>query len=189
MKKYLILTIVILLSGLGLLFRQNKKLQAERDRQSGNVETLMTTIKKYKYADSLNAASVSALNLNIDELKKYRADDAILIKELGVKNKNLEAIMKTSIHTSDTIFKEFWHPSPDKPECLEYKDKWSHVVACFKDSTVYYSNRDSLIAVIHRIPKRKFLWWSWGTKGYKLELVNFNPKSEIDYSEFVRVQK
>ncbi|WP_347563512.1 DUF6549 family protein [Phocaeicola coprocola] len=43
------------------------------------------------------------------------------------------------------------------------------MIACFKDSTVYYNIRDSLAAVVHRIPKRKFLWWSWGTKG-----INWN---------------
>lgn len=186
MKKYLIITIVLLLVGVGFLFRQNENLRKERDRQSGNVETLMNTVKKYKYADSLNAVSVSALNLNIDELKKYRAVDSRLIKELGIKNKHLEALAKTVIHTSDTITKEYWHPAPER-DCLEYADKWSRVVACFKDSTVYYHTRDSIAAIVHRIPKRKFLWWSWGTKGYKLELINFNPKSEIDYSEFVRV--
>ena len=72
------------------------------------------------------------------------------------------------------------NPLPDRPDCLEVNSKWSHVIACFKDSTVYYNIRDSLAAVVHRIPKRKFLWWSWGTKGYKLELVNFNHNTKID---------
>lgn len=189
MTKYLIIAIAVLLTGTCLLFRANKVLRSERDRQEGNVETLMGTVKKYRYADSLNGVSMSALNLTIDELKRYRKDDARLIEELGIQNKNLEAIVKTGIHTSDTITKEYWHPAPDNPDCLEYSDKWAKVTACFNDSTVMYAVRDSIATVVHRIPKRRFLWWSWGTKGYKVELINFNPRSEIDYSEFIQITK
>lgn len=189
MTKYLIVAIIILLVGTCFLFRENKSLRSECDRQSGNMETLMRTVRKYKYADSLNGVSLSALNLTIDELKEYREDDARLIKELGIKNKNLEAIIKAGVHTSDTITKEYWHPVPDNPDCLEYSDKWAKVTACFKDSTVMYAVRDSIATVVHRIPKRRFLWWSWGTKGYQVELINFNPRSEIDYSEFIQIAK
>lgn len=189
MTKYLIITIVILLAGTCFLFRVNKSLRSERDRQSGNVETLMGTVGKYKYADSLNAVSVSALNLTIDELKKYRSSDMEMIKGLGIKNKNLEAIIKAGIHTSDTITREDWHPVPGNPDCLEYSDKWATVTACFKDSAVMYSVRDSIATIVHRLPKRRFLWWSWGTKGYKVELINFNPRSKIDYSEFIQIAK
>ena len=198
MKKYLIIAIafIALLGGVSYLFQQNRKLRAENERQSGNVSTLMDTVKHYKVAikqgDSLltvNAASVFALNLTIDEFKKYRADDAKLIKELGIKNKYLESIAKVSTATKDTIPKEAWKPSKELPDCLEYSDKWATVTACFKDSTVMYATRDSLALAVHRIPKKRFLWWTWGTKGYKVEIVNFNPKSEIEYSEFIQVKK
>lgn len=185
----LISIVAILLVGGIILFQQNKKLRSECNRQIGNVTTLMGTVKKYKHADSLNAVSVSALNLTIDELKRYRSDDARLIKDLGIKNKHLETILKTGIHTADTIPKDNWHPSPENSDCLEYIDKWAKVIACFKDSTVSYVIRDSIATVIHRIPKRRFLWWSWGIKGYEVELINFNPCSRIDYSEYIQIAK
>lgn len=198
MKKYLIIAIVFiaLFGGTSYLFEQNLKLQAENERQSENVSTLMDTVKHYKvavkYRDSismLNAASVSALNLTIDEFKKYRAADARLIKELGIKNKYLESIAKVSTETKDTISTEKWNQSKTLPDCLEYSDKWTMITACFKDSTVMYSARDSLVLAVHRIPKCKFLWFRWGTKGYRVDVVNFNPRSEIKYGEIIKVKK
>ena len=189
MKKWLFAIIAVLILAVSSLIKRNQTIQSECSRQSGNIATLMGDIKRYKVRDSLNALSVSALNLTVNELKEFRANDARLIKELEIENKHLEALMKAGIHSSETIYADRWHPLPDRPDCLEVNSKWSHVIACFKDSTVYYNIRDSLAAVVHRIPKRKFLWWSWGTKGYKLELVNFNPNTKIDYNEFIKVSK
>ena len=176
MKKYLLQSITVIMLALGVLYllHENDKLKKDRDRQSGNVETLMDTVKHYKVAinrgDSLlmvNAASVSALNLTIDEFKKYRADDAKLIKELGIKNKYLESIAKVSTETKDTIPKEAWKPSKELPDCLEYSDKWATVTACFKDSTVMYATRDSLALAVHRIPKKRFLCGRGERKGIR----------------------
>lgn len=69
MKRALISVVVIMLVGGIILFQQNKRLRTECDRQTGNVTTLMGIVKRYKYANSLNATSVSALKLTVDELK------------------------------------------------------------------------------------------------------------------------
>lgn len=37
--------------------------------------------------------------------------------------------------------------------------------------------------------KHKFLWWRWGTKGYQVQIVNFNPHPRINYSRNVEVVK
>lgn len=191
MKKYLIIAIafIVLLGGIGFLIIQNRTLRTDNDRQSGNVSTLMGDVKKYRVRDSLNVVSKSELNLTLAEFKKYRADDAKLIEDLGIKNKYLESITKVSTEAKDTIPAEKWKPSKELPDCLEYSDKWSSITACFKDTTVMYSFRDSLALAVHRIPKYKFLWLRWGTKGYRVEVVNFNPKSKIGYSEIVRIGK
>ena len=88
MKKWLVIGLVALVSVIIGLIKYNRKLQKEYERQSGNIAILMKDIKSYKIRDSLNAVSVSALNLTIDELKEYRDDDAQTIKELGIKNKH-----------------------------------------------------------------------------------------------------
>ena len=163
--------LVILLAVIVVLFQQNHILRAERDRQIGNIEALMGEVKRYKMKDSLNVASVSSLNLTVEELKKYRAEDVKLIKELKLRPKD------SLVYKIDTV------------GCFHYRDKWLRVDACIADSLMTIESRDSITQVVHAIYKHRFLWWRWGIKGFRQEIVNFNPKSEIGYSEIVKVSK
>lgn len=176
----------IVISILWNMYSSEKK---ERQRQESNVTVLNDSVKHSTIRDSLNVASISSLSYTIDELKKYRAEDLQTIKDLKIKNKNLESLTKVSTITIDTIYKDRWHTSPTNPDCLEYTDRWATIEACFKDSTVSYSIKDSLDIVVNKVPKHKFLWWSWGIKGYKVNVVNFNPHSTINYLEYIRVEK
>ena len=186
MKKYLIIAIVFiaLLGGISFLLSQNRKLSAENERQSGNVSTLMGEVKKYKVRDSLNVASVSALNLTVDELKKYRVDDAKLIKDLKLRPKDVEYIANTEVITRDSLVYKI-----DSVGCFHYLNKWLRVDACIGDSSMVIESRDSIVQVVHAIYKHKFLWWRWKVIGFRQEVVNFNPRSEIRYGEIIRVQK
>lgn len=94
MKKWMLMAVGILILVIGILIKYNRGLHSECARHSNNISVLNKEIERYKIQDSLNAVSVSALNLTIDELKEYRADDAQTIKELGIKNKHLEALVK-----------------------------------------------------------------------------------------------
>lgn len=183
MKKTLWL-LVVLLVVIAVLFQQNHTLRTERDRQISNVETLMGEVKLYKVKDSLNVASVSSLNLTVEELKKYRAEDAKLIKELKLRLKDVEYIAKTEIKTKDSLIYKI-----DTVGCFHYRDKWLRVDACIADSSMVIETRDSIAQIVHAIYKHRFLWWKWGIKGFRQEIVNFNPKSKIEYSEIVKVCK
>ena len=53
----------------------------------------------------------------------------------------------------------------------------------------------SMVAIIRsayqngKTNKHKFLWWRWGTKGYQVQIVNFNRHPRINYSRYVEVVK
>lgn len=181
--KALLWILVALLIVIAFLFRQNYSLRAERDRQAGNVETLMGEIKRYKVKDSLNVASVSALNFTVAELKKYRAEDVKLIKELKLRPKDVEYIVKTKIITRDSLVYKI-----DSVGCFHYKDEWLKVDACIGDSSMVIESRDSIAQVVHAIYKHRFLWWRWKVIGFRQTVVNFNPRSEVGYSEIIKVK-
>lgn len=185
MKKYLIITAVFiaLLSGVAFLLRQNKALRMEAKRQAGNVSTLMEDAKKYKIRDSLNVLSVSALSLTVNELKKYRADDAKLIKELKLRPKDVQYITHTETVTRDSLVYV-----PDSDSCFHYRDKWLSIDACLRDSSMVVQSRDSIVQVMHAVYKHRFLWWRWGLKGIKQEVVNFNPNVSIRYYIFIKIE-
>ncbi|WP_319505131.1 DUF6549 family protein [Bacteroides graminisolvens] len=185
MKKYLIITAVFiaLLSGVAFLLRQNKTLRMEAKRQAGNVSTLMEDAKRYKIRDSLNVLSVSALRLTVDELKKYRANDAKLIKEFKLRPKDVQYITHTETVTRDSLVYV-----PESDSCFHYRDKWLSVDACLRDSSMVVQSRDSIVQIIHAVYKHRFLWWRWGLKGIRQEVVNFNPNSHILYRKNILIK-
>lgn len=186
MKKYIIIgsTILVMLVSISVLWNMYITEKEERERQQSNVEVLNSDIKRYKLRDSLNVASVDALNYTVDELKKYRANDAKLIKELKLRPKDVEYITKIEIITKDSLIYKI-----DSTGCFHYNDQWLKVDACIRDSSMAIESRDSIAQVVHVIYKHRFLWWRWKVVGFRQEVVNFNPKSVIGYSEIVRVGK
>ena len=78
----------------------------EKERLGNNQSALLDQIKTYKVRvgkDSLNAAQVKAMKLELDEVKQYRASDAALIKDLGIKLKYAQALFKNSTKTENNF--------------------------------------------------------------------------------------
>lgn len=107
--------------------------------------------------------------------------DLPLLKEINVKPAQAEEYETRVTEIHDTVYMTV-HP-PDS--VLEYKDNWASFRLSLRDSSLVYSVRDSVTAVVYREYKHRFLWWKWGTKGYKVKLINFNPHSTIQYEQFV----
>lgn len=154
----------------------------ESSRLSSNMKSLCTGLEEYKIRDSLNVVENHVLRLNIKELKELRSADAKLIKELNLRPKEVEYITTTKVVTKDSIVFVL------KDSCFNYSDKWVDFYANIPDSTFVYEVRDSLSSAISRIYKHRFLWWRWGTKGYRQTIVNHNPHSRIIYNEIVKVE-
>ncbi|MCC8188385.1 MAG: hypothetical protein LIP08_13040 [Bacteroides sp.] len=184
MKKYLFSAIGLLILLSGLLIRCNRQLREEVNRQSRNLSVLMTEAKSYRFRDSLYIHSVAAFELRIAELKKYREADARLIRELRMRPRDVEYITHTETVVRDSLI---YVLQPDS--CFHYADRWLTVDACLRDSSMYIESRDSLVQIIHKEYKHRFLWWRWGLKGVRQEIVNFNPNAAITYSEFLHVRK
>lgn len=122
MKKYLIVASVALaiIAALVILLLQNKRLRRERDAYRNNTEVLLGEIERYETKSGEQAVRVGELQLRVAELERYRADDAALIKDMGVKKRELEQLTKVQQQTiyrlqgqaRDTVFVEV---TPDVP--------------------------------------------------------------------------
>lgn len=120
MKKYLIVALVALsvITAFGFLIHQNKKLRRERDAYHNNTEVLLSEVERYQTKSGEQAVRVGELQLRVAELERYRADDAALIRDMGVKKKELEQLTKIQQQTiyklqgkaRDTVFVEV-HPT------------------------------------------------------------------------------
>ncbi len=104
MKKYLIVALVALsvITAFGFLIHQNKKLRRERDAYHNNTEVLLSEVERYQTKSGEQAVRVGELQLRVAELERYRADDAALIRDMGVKKKELEQLTKIQ---QQTIYK------------------------------------------------------------------------------------
>lgn len=166
---------------------RNGKLQADLNRQTENVGSLTYDIQYGNLDDSLSVAKNTALQAKCDELKQLHLADTKLIRELKVKLKDVKSIHTASSSTADTVRIE---PVPNTADSVfSYQDKWLSLHIDIPARLCQYSSRDSLTTIVSRTYKHKFLWWRWGTKGYQVQIVNFNPHSRINYSRYVEVVK
>ena len=130
--------------------------------------------------DSFSYGSFEVEILSKRDVKK--AVDKAIASEIGMPRSSVESKMGLSIATTDTV------KLTQKTESIYiYKDKWLDAKVNLYDSTMTYRARDSLSQYIERIYKHKFLFWKWGTKGYRVHIINHNPNSKIEYADYIRV--
>lgn len=203
MKKYLILAAIILAvaAALWVQHAKIKRLTDERDKYRTNTETLLQDVKTYQTKDSLNAAKVGNLELKLSEYKKYRADDAALIKSLQTKNRDLQRVTTAQMETINELRANVRDSIVYLPgdtvttilRCIEYSDKWVDFDGCIINNTFSGKiiTRDSLL-IAETVQYKRWLGFLWKTKKIKnreIDVVSKNPATRILGVEFVTIEK
>ena len=69
-------------------------------------------------------------------------------------------------------------------------DVWSRVAGVIRGDSLRYSVQsiDTLFQVVHRVPRR-FLFFRYGTKAIRQEIVSSNPHTRLVYSEYVELSR
>ena len=205
-NQYLIVASVALaiIAALVILLLQNKRLRRERDAYRNNTEVLLGEIERYETKSGEQAVRVGELQLRVAELERYRADDAALIKDMGVKKRELEQLTKVQQQTiyrlqgqaRDTVFVEV---TPDgsaevPARCAEHHDEWLDFSCCIFPDNSYKAeiNSRDRITYVERVQYARFLGFLWRTKRVKSRdqsIVNHNPHAEIIDAEFITIRK
>jgi hypothetical protein len=203
MKKYLILAAIILAVAAALWVQQSriKRLTDERDKYRSNTETLLQDVRTYQTKDSLNAAKVGNLELKLSEYKKYRADDAALIKSLQTKNRDLQRVTTAQMKTINELRANVRDSIVYLPgdtvttvlRCIEYSDKWVDLDGCIINNTFSGKiiTRDSLL-ITESVQYKRWLGFLWKTKRIKnreFDIVSKNPNSKITGFEVITIEK
>lgn len=193
-KAYIIAAgiLIILIAIIVALSARLKKVTADRDVQRKNVETLFTSVESYKVQDSLQAATIGDLQLTLKQYKQFRAEDAQLISSLKVDNKRLQGVVTTQTesyyqHTAalrDSV-KMLITKVPDSikvpiiVKTANFSDKWHSLNIVIDGDSLNYRlrTRESLIITNHIVPK-KFLWFKFGCKEVRTDVVSKNPYVE-----------
>lgn len=205
MKKYIGLAVaaVVVAAIVALVVQHGKikHLRAERDTYRTNTQVLMEDVKRYQTKDSLNVATIGVLELKLSEFKKYRAEDAELIKSLKVKNRDLEAVTTAQMQTISELRAELKDSIVYLPgdtvervvKCIEYRDRYLDVVGCVIDNVFSGEvvSRDSL-TIVNTVQYKRFWGFLWKTKKVKnrqIDVVSKNPHTQIMGVEYIEIEK
>lgn len=195
MKKYLFYIIITLSIALYISTSRCSTIKEDRDRLSSNQQSLMEGVSFYRTSDSLNAASVEVLTLDKKELKRYCQELTNEIEALNIKNKRLESAARTATETKvviKTVVRDsivYRDGRIDTLRCVDFDNRYVQLSGC-EENGVFNGNIrtvDTLIQVVHRVPK-KFLFFCWGTKAIRQEVVSKNPYSIITYTEYIKLK-
>lgn len=202
MKIKIILTLIAIIASC-LMCNRIQYLTDENNRLSNNQETLLTENEHYKIRDSLNVSKTNQLELKLSELKKYKSEYTQLVKDLNIKNSQLEQIISVNAETitnlkamlRDSIRLDTVSNIIDTLKCFEYKSKYTDVSGCINKDIIdmQIRNRESLKAIESK-KKKKFLFfklpiWLFGYKSKQLDIVSLNPNTTIEYIEYISVTK
>lgn len=184
-------------------FQQKRinNLTVERDKYRSNTETLLQDVRTYQTKDSLNAAKVGNLELKLSEYKKYRADDAALIKSLQTKNRDLQRVTTAQMETINELRANVRDSIVYLPgdtvttvlRCIEYSDKWVDFDGCIINNTFSGKiiTRDSLL-ITESVQYKRWLGFLWKTnkiKNRQIDVVSKNPATKILGVEFITIEK
>ena len=200
MKKYLIITIIILLAIIGAVWQQVKYANQKWETAEANVKA---------YANLANTAQGknAALQLTVDQLDYFK--DSVLQelnntrKELKIKDKNLKALQavsssftkKDTITLRDTLFKD-----PSIAIDTIIGDKWYNVRLGLKYPSMvavepYFKSEKHIIVSSKKEtvnPPKKFFLLRWFQRKHyviHIEVKEKNPYVENESSRYVEVIK
>lgn len=163
------------------LKKENEQLREELARQQQYVPLQRDTIRD-------TVAVVTQKVVEVDRIKNVLTkEDRQLLKDLKVKVSALESYQTMSTVTEAEVPLT---PEPDsksedgKDSVLAYHDAWLDLK--FNSGILAIVLQDSLAIAVEKEYKKKFLWWRWGTKGYRVKVVNFCPYSTVKYNTFVK---
>lgn len=171
---------------------ENERLLENNERLTNNVNILSADVETYKTKADESAASVSALSMTVAELKQANGKVSKELQALKVKYKDLqqyaEAATATTVEVEtvihDTVYMGETHTA------FDWSDKWVSVAGVIEGANVTcrVSSVDTLVQVVHRIPRR-FLFFRIGTKGIRQDIVSKNPHTVISYAKYIEITK
>ena len=185
---------VLAFIGLGMAVwvqqRHIVSIKKERDRYQMNSNALLSEMKEWRIDSTTMATDVKTLRLTVDEMERYRAEDLVKIKQMGVKIKNLKAAAKHQLEVNADI-------KASVRDSIVIRDTVPVIVKSVSMITPYLQlsgiiEKDSLIGKIH-LPvtlrqavwieyKRRWLFWKKVVAIHQT-ITSDNPHVEIKYSD------
>ena len=179
---FVVLTAIVAAVGVLLLFGCNGRLKKENEllRRELALAQKYVPLQRDTIRDTVEVVTQKVVE--VEKVKSaFTKEERELLKDLGLKVRELESLQKTGIVTKDTVWLVRKDSTDGSP--LVYHDAWTDIE--YMDKRMVYAMRDSLAIALRKEYKHRFLFFRWGTKGYEVKVANFNPHSSVRYNTFV----
>ena len=131
--------------------------------------------------DSVPVYETVVKEIDRTDYKKQVADRQ-LIKDLKIK---LADVTEENRLLTRQLRQIQLQPREEGDSLLEFHDQWADLIYDTTTNNLDFTVRDSLVTFVTRVPRHKFLWFRWGTKGYQVRIASFNPYTQLKYEGFI----
>ncbi len=175
--------VLLVVIGSFLVFDRRQEEASEAMRQQlHELQLQYAPMQRDTIRDSVKLITQQVMVMDGGEYKRLAADRRLL-EDLTLKVSQVVADQRVAISTADTV------KATRRNAVFAYDDAWLSLRLDTADSMLTYRARDSLQTIVARQYKHRFLWWRWGTKGYTVKVVNFNPHSTLLYNSYIQVNR
>lgn len=195
MSKISLYANIALVITVAILFSWLQNVRQEKNRLANNQEALLSNVDYYKTEAGNSAASVQMLELSKSELEKQCTDLTKTVQDLNIKVKRIQAAAQTATKTEveiQTVVRDsiVYRDRPVSLKVINWRDPWVSLngVLDGENFSAKIESVDTLTHVVHRVPK-KFLFFRYGVKAIKLDVVSKNPHSKIVFTEYIELKK
>ena len=176
-----LLMVLLMIIGSFLFFEHRQERDNETlRRQLHELQLQYAPMQRDTIRDSVKLITQQVMVMDRGEYKLVAADRRLL-EDLQLKVRQVVADQRVAISTADTV------KATRRNSVFAYDDAWLSLRLDTADSILTYKARDSLQTIVAKQYKHRFLWWRWGTKGYTVKVVNFNPHSTLLYNSYIQV--
>lgn len=188
--------VAVLLLGIAGLWQRSVRLSAERDRYRSNTEVLLSDLKRMQVDSARTAVDVKSLCLTLDEYKRFRAKDAKLIKEMGIKIRTLEAAARHEVVVAGPI-DAFIRDSVVMRDSIRVVEQRVEMVTPFIRLSGLIEDKRlkgdiEVPVILHQLIwvecKRRWIFWK-RVKAVHQTISSDNPYVKIKYSEYIRIEQ
>ena len=162
---------------------KNQDLQLKVSDLSVQLAHSQVPMQRDTIRDSIPVVKQRVVEIDTTDYKQME-EDKKLIKDLGLKVDQLVSENKMLRETRDSVMLKAVNDS-----VFAYHDHWADFEYLTRQQLLKYAVRDSFVTDVTRIYKHRFLWLRWGTKGYQVHHVNFNPNVDVKYNQFIMIKK
>lgn len=199
-KQYLIILGLVALFSAIVAYQANKltALKEKNESLTSTKEVLLDSIRHYRTENGLQAAEIGEIRITVDELKKYRTDDAKLIESLKTKGRNTERFVSVNTTAKDTILSIVRDSVIRRDTVLltvrsiNIDKKWYSIHGYIDGDSIKgaLTTRSSL-KIVETVKYKRFLGFLWKTnkvKNRKVDVTSLNPNEEITDIEFLVIE-